>query len=103
VQVLQPKALVDRDASKRWMVESWLVKSKSPTTAPSPTTDPTKASAPTWAVAVANTSVVGGAMSFTDKAGSKPVAFDVSGFNAQLADLKPRPLRPVKNCWPGRP
>ncbi len=91
VQVLQPKALVDRDASKRWMVESWLVKSKSPTTAPPPTTDATKASAPTWAVAVASTAVVGGAMSFVDKAGSKPVAFDVSGFNAQLADLKPTP------------
>jgi Domain of Unknown Function (DUF748) len=93
VQVLQPKALVDRDANKRWMYESWLIENKAAaktatnTPAPPPTSDATKANAPTWAVAVANASVVGGAMSFTDKAGSKPVAFDVSGFNAQLADL----------------
>ncbi len=91
LQVIQPKALVDRDVDKRWMFERWLVSNKgqsqSPAPASPPTTDATKANAPTWAVAINEVSVAGGQMQFADKAGSKPVAFDVNAVNAQLNNL----------------
>ena len=94
LQVIQPKALVDRDADKRWMFERWLVSNAQGTAAtavPPPTTEATKASAPTWAVAINEVSLAGGAMQFVDKAGTKsggkPVAFDVNAVNAQLSGL----------------
>ncbi len=96
LQVIQPKALVDRDADKRWMFERWLVENKSgaastPAPAPAPTTDATKSSAPSWAIAIGEVSLAGGAMQYVDKApgssGGKPVAFDVSVVNAQLSGL----------------
>ena len=87
LQVMQPKALVDRDADKRWMFERWLVENKPATRAPPPTTPEVKASAPTWAIAIDEVSLAGGAMQFVDKAGSKPVAFDVNAVNAQLNGL----------------
>ena len=87
LQVIQPKALVDRDADKRWMFERWLVENKTSTATPSPTTEATKANAPTWAVAIDDISLAGGSMQFVDKAGSKPVAFDVNAVNAQLNGL----------------
>ena len=87
LQVIQPKALVSRDADKRWMFERWLVVNKSQAPAPAPTTEATKANAPTWAVAIDEVSLASGAMQFVDKAGSKPVAFDVNAVNAQLNNL----------------
>ena len=89
LQVIQPRALVDRDADKRWMFERWLVNNK-PATAqktPAPTTETTKANAPTWAVAIDEVSLAGGQMQFVDKAGSKPVTFDVNAVHAQLSGL----------------
>ncbi len=88
LQVIQPKALVDRDADKRWMFERWLVENKSMTPAPAPTTEATKASAPSWAIAIDDVSLAGGSMQFADKAGSKPVAFEVSAVNAQWGRLQ---------------
>ncbi len=88
MQITQPKALVDRDANKRWMYERWLVGSRAATApVPQPTTAATKAAAPSWAVAIGDVAIEGGAMSFLDKAGAKPVAFEVSAFNAQLGGL----------------
>ncbi len=87
LQIIQPKALVDRDADKRWMFERWLVENKSSTPVPAATTEATKANAPSWAVAIDEVSLAGGAMSFSDKAGSKPVAFEVNAVNAQLNGL----------------
>ncbi|MES2281738.1 MAG: DUF748 domain-containing protein [Pseudomonadota bacterium] len=88
MQIIQPKALVDRDAEKRWMYERWMVGSRAATApVPAPTTAATKAAAPSWAVAVGDVVVEGGSMSFSDKAGAKPVAFEVSSVNAQLGGL----------------
>lgn len=88
IQITQPKALVDRDAESRWMYERWLVGSRAGTASvPAPTTAATKAAAPSWAVAVGDVVVDGGSMSFSDKAGAKPVVFEVSAFNAQLGGL----------------
>ncbi len=83
----QPKVLVDRDPQKRWMYERWMVAQGAATRAPPPTTAATKASAALWVVAINDIELIGGAMSFSDKAAAKSVAFDVSAVNAQLAGL----------------
>ncbi len=90
LQLTQPKARVDRDSDKRWMYERWMVGKTSSGAAaspPPPTDAATRASAPSWAVAVQDVQLDGGAMSFSDKAGAKPVAFEVSAVKAQLGGL----------------
>jgi hypothetical protein len=90
LQLTQPKARVERGSDKRWMYERWMVGKTSggAATAPPPPTDAaTRASAPSWAVAVQDVQLDGGAMSFSDKAGAKPVAFEVSAVKAQLGGL----------------
>ena len=88
MQLVQPRVLVDRDTDKRWMFERWMVSRKvAGTPVPAPTTATTRAQAPSWAVAINQVSLDGGAMSFSDKAGSKPVAFEVSALNAKLGSL----------------
>ena len=85
----EPKALVERDASKRWMFERWRVERSAPQ-AVATATDAgatAKPAAPSWAVAINDVLVEGGALSFSDKAAGKPVAFDVSALNAQLQGL----------------
>ncbi|MFI5446643.1 DUF748 domain-containing protein [Polaromonas sp. UC242_47] len=86
LQLTQPKARVDRGADKRWMYERWMV-SRTAMAPPPPTSAATKASAPAWAVAINEVLLDGGAMSFSDKAGAKPVAFEVSALKAQLQGL----------------
>lgn len=91
MQLSQPRARVERDADKRWMYERWLVSHGIATPPPAATkTDakvPTKANTPSWAVAINDVLVDGGAMSFSDKAGAKPVAFEVTAAKAQLGGL----------------
>ncbi|MDW5443216.1 DUF748 domain-containing protein [Polaromonas sp. SM01] len=100
LQLTQPKARVDRDADKRWMYERWMVSRSSAMAPPPPTSAATQAAAPAWAVSINEVSLDGGAMSFSDKAGAKPVAFEVTAVKAQLqglvlddkASAKPMPL-----------
>ena len=88
LQVIQPKALVGRDTDKRWMFERWLVVNKAASAPTLPaTTEASKTNAQTWAVAIEEINLSGGAMQFFDKAGSKPVAFNVDAVNAQLNGL----------------
>ncbi|UUZ67692.1 DUF748 domain-containing protein [Polaromonas sp. P2-4] len=89
MQLIQPKAQVDRDADKRWMYERWMVSQDLPSArpAPPPTSAATQASAPSWAVAINDLQLDGGALSFSDKAGAKPVAFEVTAVKAQLGGL----------------
>ncbi|MBW8722914.1 MAG: DUF748 domain-containing protein, partial [Polaromonas sp.] len=93
LQLIEPKAKVDRDSDKRWMYERWMVgrASSGSASAPPPPTDAApRASAPSWSVAVQDVQLEGGAMSFSDKAfgdGHKPVAFEVSAAKAQLGGL----------------
>ena len=90
LMLTQPKALVDRDSDKRWMYERWMVKPGAatlPPAPPPPTNAATRASAPSWAVAINDVQLEGGAMSFSDKAGAKPVAFEVTAAKAQLGGL----------------
>ena len=77
-----------RDTDKRWMFERWLVTNK-PVSVPTlpATTEAAKTRAQTWAVAIEVINLSGSAMQFFDKAGSKPVAFNVDAVNAQLNGL----------------
>ncbi|WP_332258586.1 DUF748 domain-containing protein [Polaromonas glacialis] len=85
LQLGQPRAKVERDAGKRWMVERWLV-AREPSAA-APAAASAKPAAPSWAVAIDEVVLDGGAMSFSDKAGDKPVAFEVTAANARLGAL----------------
>ena len=91
MQLTQPKALVERGADKRWMFERWLVSrgATAPSAAAKATeaADSIKPAAPSWAVAISDVLLDGGAMSFSDKAAARPVAFEVSALNAQLQGL----------------
>jgi hypothetical protein len=84
----QPKALVDRDSDKRWMYQRWMAKPGAVAPpSPPPPTDAAKQAVPSWAVAITDVQLEGGAMSFSDKAGTKPVAFEVTAARAQLGGL----------------
>lgn len=88
MQLTQPRALVDRDADKRWMYERWMAShglGQAPGAAPAGKTSASTASA--WRVAISDVSLDGGALSFSDKAGAKPVAFELTGARAQLQGL----------------
>ena len=86
MKLIQPKALVERGSDKRWMYERWRVaQGKAPTQAPPPATE--GSGAPAWVVAINEVQLEGGAMSFSDKAGAKPVNFEVSAVHARLGSL----------------
>ena len=90
MQLIQPRARVERDAEKRWMYERWLVAhglASSPPPAAPKTDAKAKTDAPSWAVAINEVLLDGGAMSFSDKAGAKPVTFEVTAAKAQLGGL----------------
>ncbi len=90
MKLIQPKALVERGRDKRWMYERWRVaQAKVPTHPPPPPPPPTTegAGAPAWVVAINEVQLEGGAMSFSDKAGAKPVNFEVSAAHARLGAL----------------
>lgn len=88
MQLIQPKARVARDAGKRWMYEQWLVTPAVASPAP-PARSHTAANAspPSWALAINEVQLDGGAMSFSDMAGAKPVAFEVTSATAKLGGL----------------
>ncbi len=85
LQLSQPKARVERGADQRWMYERWLVERKA-AGAPPPAAARGGA-APSWAVAINEVQLEGGAVSFSDKAGAAPVAFEVTVAQAQLGAL----------------
>ncbi len=87
MQILQPRATVERDAEKRWMYERWLVAPGLASPAPAASKAGAKAGTPSWAVAINDVELDGGALSFSDKAGTKPVAFEVSAAKARLGGL----------------
>lgn len=92
MQLTQPRARVERGADKRWMYERWLVSHGIATPPPAATSrndakTKAKANTPSWALAINDVLLDGGAMSFSDKAGAKPVAFEVTAVKAQLGGL----------------
>ena len=90
MQLVQPQLLVERGADKRWMYQRWLVgqsPAASPATAKTETPASAKTTNPSWAVAINDVQLDGGALSFSDKAGAKPVVFDIAELKAQLGGL----------------
>lgn len=88
LQLMEPKALVERAADKSWMFERWMVeRGGSPAVKTTESAAPVKPSPP-WAVSINDVNIDGGVMSFSDKAaGAKAVAFQVSALKAQLGNL----------------
>ncbi|MDB5886951.1 MAG: hypothetical protein JWR74_3122, partial [Polaromonas sp.] len=89
LQVSQPRARVERDANKRWMYERWLVRQTQAALSALPQAGPVRpaAAASAWKLAVNEVVLSGGTVSFSDKAGAKPVALEVTALNAQLGGL----------------
>lgn len=87
LQLTEPKAKVDRDSDNHWMYERWMTNAGTATPPPPPADAATRAAAPTWAVAISDVQLEGGAMSFSDKAGAKPVTFEVTAAKARLGGL----------------
>jgi len=85
MQLSQPWVKVERDAGKRWMVERWLV-SRDPAAAAPAAASATPAASP-WAVVIDEVLLDGGALSFSDKADAKPVAFEVTAAHARFGAL----------------
>lgn len=87
MQLIAPKATVARGADQRWMYERWLVHQASASPPAVSLKTKTEPRAPTWAVAIKDVQLDGGAVSFSDKAGAKPVAFEITAAKAQLGGL----------------
>lgn len=82
VAVTQPKVAVERGEDGRWMFEKWLRAS------PAAGKDRPPASA-AWDVVLDDVSIAGGSAAFMDRSQGKPVAFEVSGLQAQVKKFAP--------------
>ena len=97
-----PKVVVERDNEKRWMFERWL---KAPATG-SKDADVAKVAAPKpvnasaapgtpaadatpWALTIATMAVDNGAVSYSDKAGSTPVAIELTALKVSAQKIAP--------------
>lgn len=88
MQLNQPRARVERGSDQRWMYEHWLVANGPAMSPAAPKNDgKTRANTPSWAVSVNDVQFDGGSLSYSDKAGAKPVAFEVTAARAQLGGL----------------
>lgn len=113
VVVTDPHVSVERGADKRWMFEHWL---KHPAAAPAhqraalsryAESKQAKPHANPWKIAINEVAIDGGAVSYRDVAGPRPVAFDVSKLQVQLKDFsldarQPSPLRVSASIGAGR-
>ena len=89
--ITRPEATVDRDAEGRWMFQRWMKAAGGTASAADGATTP-------WKVQVADFSLEGGAIAFTDRAQPRPVALEVSTLNIAARNLAsdgatPQPLR----------
>lgn len=82
VAVTQPKATVERGEDGRWMFEKWLRASPAQGKA-------RPSSSPPWDVVLDDVSITGGSAAFLDRSQGKPVAFEVSGLQAQVKKFAP--------------
>ncbi|GAA4330329.1 DUF748 domain-containing protein [Variovorax defluvii] len=91
-----PRIAVERDKEKRWMFERWLkapqggadakvAAPKSPKAAEAATGDNTQP----WALTIGSVAVDNGALSYSDKAGATPVAFEVSALKLNAQKIAP--------------
>ncbi|WP_162580836.1 DUF748 domain-containing protein [Variovorax sp. PBS-H4] len=92
-----PKVQVERDKEKRWMFERWL---KAPSNGSQPADASTKivnpkdakaagAAARPWELSIGTVAVDNGALSYSDKAGATPVAFEISALKLDAQKIAP--------------
>jgi hypothetical protein len=91
-----PKVVVERDNEKRWMFERWL---KTPSGAgqgngAAAKVAPPKPAAPgantkPWELSIGTVAVDNGAVSYSDKAGDTPVAFEISALKLNAQKIAP--------------
>ncbi|MDR6855441.1 DUF748 domain-containing protein [Variovorax guangxiensis] len=94
-----PKVLVERDNEKRWMFERWLKAPPGGSQAPGTEAkaaapkDPKAAAADTntkpWELSIGTVAVDNGALSYSDKAGATPVAFEISALKINAQKIAP--------------
>lgn len=94
-----PKVLVERDDEKRWMFERWLkappggsqaaateATAAAPRNAKAPAAD---ANTKPWELSIGTVAVDNGALSYSDKAGAAPVAFEISALKVNAQKIAP--------------
>ena len=94
-----PKVLIERDNEKRWMFERWL---KAPPGGSQAAGTEAKAAAPKdpkaaaadantkpWELSIGTVAVDNGALSYSDKAGATPVAFEISALKVNAQKIAP--------------
>ncbi|CAN5373114.1 hypothetical protein BH09PSE5_BH09PSE5_49580 [soil metagenome] len=108
VTVTGPRTGVSRGADKRWMYERWLKSSvatastattatdattatpaASPSSAPASAPATTAATKPAWTVVLDEFALDGGAVSFVDNAGYKPVTFVTNDVKVRMGKVAP--------------
>ena len=102
VAATNPNVVVERDNQKRWMFERWLkvstkvnnvagvAKAASPKPSDASATPGTPAADATpWALTIAAMAVDNGAVSYSDKAGSTPVAIELTALNISAQKIAP--------------
>ena len=85
VSANNPKVLVERGSDKRWMFERWF---KAPAGAAAPDAASAQKAKP-WELSIGTLDVIGGAVSYSDKAGDTSVAFELSDLNLNAQKLAP--------------
>lgn len=83
----QPRAMVERDAQGRWMLEQWMPAA--------PSSPAAAASGPPWNVQWGALEVDGGAVALRDALPAKPVALGVSSLRLRLTDLALQGTQPA--------
>lgn len=100
--LLQPRATLERDTQGQWMWQHWPVHTASGTASgnvadPEPTPSspgtPGTTQAP-WVLQLGELSVQGGAVSFSDRAATRPVALEVTDLSLQARQLRPDSATP---------
>ncbi|BEP55393.1 DUF748 domain-containing protein [Variovorax sp. V118] len=90
-----PKVSVERDNEKRWMFERWLktpaggAKVAAPKPADAGAARPNSANTKPWALTLGTLAVDNGSLSYADKAGSAPVAIEVTAFKLLAQKIAP--------------
>ncbi|RYX89593.1 MAG: DUF748 domain-containing protein [Comamonadaceae bacterium] len=88
--ITQPRGAIERGVDRRWMFERWLKAGGTPgasreagtASAPAPVPD-TKTATPGWMLELAEGSLTGGNVQFSDRSGPRPVIFGVSALQVQ--------------------
>jgi len=105
ITVKNPKIRLARDADQHWMFERWIktavsgktvqpVQPVQPVKTVSPAVSPVQAAAP-WKIAIADLSMDGGVVNFSDKANAQPVELDLTALKLNLKNISTGSVKPL--------